>query len=796
MIKRKVLSLLIISSLLFSFITIPPINTFAENTNGVCEAKEYIIELEDNEGDPYDSNSDFDRVVEIINNPPADRTGWSAVIFEYRPDLGEVVMNDGSITYWHERAYEVSQDSRYNTKDSWPEMSHDPTKHKNSIIGSYGEDVYTALIKSGQQLIPIYGDDYEDYNGNEYYYHSFKENLTPKKGDRAFSYYNNKVEVKFVLDCEEEIPDPEIPCLDCEVEVPTIGNGGYCTESYIPEQIEKPFVYELDLITERIEGKTVDIGKQTLTPVTVYRADFSDLREAIKKSLKDDLKEHEALQKDCEKIIRDFENELKVLQQELSALRGQLASAEAAYSSCLDTRYPIYDEDGDVVGWERPDCSGYASTISSLKAAITKKQAEIREKEKQIRLANVTLKEIGEVIEAITKYISIIEAAEAQYETISTKVALKVDGVVIETKNITLKEDERLLLKYIWTLKKDSLIKAIIDPDDVFPLCEESILEDPCLPCEISNDNNEKETPIYISTHEAVNSCSVEGTSSTLKGIVRTIQEGDSPADVENVYEHATSFLVIDPNEKNRRAGYGFHYKVYTVYVNDDISDDRDSKGVTGSSAFKPEILASYLPYSYKNWQSKKTSSTQVSQNTLTLEGYLVPDLENTREEITDSAGATYFENKEWELPQYSVEQYSGNVFEGSTSEANNHIQRDGSDALLDGGRKWYLDWYQPDGSFSYDVLIEDIGVNRLTLCNIGEIEVKGTSIGDENGDSDFVFRFVDAANPFPGGTGWNWIGSTSIITSLRDWWENWNYPDPKTIPSNYHQEEYRIEYE
>lgn len=795
MINKKSFNVLTITCLLLSILVIPPTKTLADNSDGVCTSKEYIIELDDNEGAPYNSINDYDRVVDLINNPPADRTGWSAIIYEYRPDLGEVVMPDGSITYWHERPYDVGQDSRFNTIDSWPETTHDPTKYRDTIIKSHGQEVYDSLIKSGQQMIPIYGDDYLDYDRNVSYFHSWQHFKNPKKGDRAFTYYNSKVEVKFTIDCSPEDIEP-IPCLDCEVEVPVIGNGNYCAEAYIPAQIEEPFVYKMDLITERIEGKTVDKGKSTVTPITVYRADFSDYREAIKAGLNGDLKSHQGKQVECENTIKTFESELKALEAELSSLQSRLADVESSYSACLNTSYPVYDEDGEIIDWEPADCSNYPPRIYNLEMSIGQKQIQIREKQEQIRLANITLKEIQNVIEAIQKYLDIIKEAESNYETIPTSVALEADGKRIETKNITLKEDERKLLKYTWKLEKDSVIKGIIDPDDVYPLCEESISVDPCQPCEVDNDNNIKETPIYISTREAVNACSVDGTNSTLKGIVRTIQEGENRSDVQNVYEFATSYLIIDPEEKQRRAGYGFHYKVYTEYINEDVAEDRESKGANKTAAFKPNILASHLPYTYGNWESMKTSSTQVTQNTLSLEGYEVPGLANTFVDSKNAKGQSFVESKEWELPQYSVEKYSGNVFEGSKAQANNHSQRNANDVLLDGGRKWYLDFYQPDGTFSFDVLVEDIGVNRLTLCNTGEVEVKGTSIGDENGDSDFVFRFVDPATPFPGGTGWNWIGQENILASLKDWWKDWNYPDPSTVPVNYHQYEYRIEHE
>lgn len=799
-IKRWFVFALIFAVLLPIIPSVDFSTAFAESSNKKTITIEGLEALDTFNKEP----SSLAEIDALVASDSPERTGWSVKYYTCdNSRLGQVDNNGKALSRWAEDSVVVTDDSgrdkRYSVED-----------YRDQIINEYGEEVYQQAVDAGESLV------YDQSRGKRMVYSSGETGLPIPCTDGQTGYYYNNMsfyltvtfEVEEELNCSdapdekccEENPaaegceDKDIPpdltkCLENPSEctpikpvkpkdpiVPSIGKGAYCPSPYIPGQIEEPFVYEIDLVTERIEGKTVDKGKNTVTPVTVYRADYSDVRTEIKKGLQADLKTHQEMLVECENIIKQLESEA-------ANLEAQLASTQAAYSSCLSTVYVDYDEDGNP-SYSYPDCSGYASEISSLQSQISAKKA-------QIRLAKVTLAEIREVIAAIKDYIATIEKVELRYKIIPTTVDLIVNGDSIQTKPVALRENDRKLLKYTWKLEKDSMVNGFIDPNDNYPVCDGSLH-----PCEVTNDNNEKETPIYISTREAVNACSIEGDKSTLKGIVRTIQEGDKSSDVQNVYEYATSHLVIDPDEKKRRAGYGFHYKVYTEYVNEDVAIDRDTKGVDEASTFKPEILASYLPYSYEKWQSMKTSSTQVSQNTLNMEGYLVPDLENTLEDTTNSEGTSYLEDKEWELPQYSVEKYSGNVFAGSTTEANNHVERNGSDELLDGGRKWYLDFYQPDGTFSYDVLVEDIGVNRLTLCNTGEVEVKGTSIGDENGDSDFVFRFVDAAKPFPGGTGWNWTSLEPVITSLRSWWEDWNYPDPTTIPSNYHQDEYQIKFE
>lgn len=107
-----------------------------------------------------------------------------------------------------------------------------------------------------------------------------------------------------------ELCQPIHPVPPKELKVPVIGNGGVCPKPYIPSQIKKPFIYKIDLVTQRIEGKTVDKGQQTVTPVKVYRVDFSSERQVIKDGLNQDLITHQQMQADCEQIILQLESEL------------------------------------------------------------------------------------------------------------------------------------------------------------------------------------------------------------------------------------------------------------------------------------------------------------------------------------------------------------------------------------------------------------------------------------------------------------------------------------------------------
>ncbi|MED3677047.1 hypothetical protein P4444_19030, partial [Bacillus velezensis] len=147
--------------------------------------------------------------------------------------------------------------------------------------------------------------------------------------------------------------------------------------------------------------------------------------------------------------------------------------------------------------------------------------------------------------------------------------------------------------------------------------------------------------------------------------------------------------------------------------------------------------------------------------------------------EKKSSTGEKHNITSDWNVPKYYVEEFSGKVFTNTDD-----INRNPDDKLLDGGRKWYLDFDQPDGTYTFTSLSQDAGVNKLNTCITGNIKIDGSIIGDPNGNDDYIKRTITPENPFPGGVGWNWKGKTSQIQSLSDWYDNW-YADPSKIPTN-----------
>jgi len=563
-----------------------------------------------------------------------------------------------------------------------------------------------------------------------------------------------ETEVKEECEGEKCKPDkPEKP------EIPIISPAKYCAMPYIPGETAKPYEHKIDFIVERIEGKTVPINTLTETPVNIAREDFSGERNTLKNTIKEHISKHEQYAIECKQMIDQTKQEIKTQEK-------NLADLQAALTACLAQK--------------DADCNGYIQAINAVLAFLDELHQRLADQEAE-------LAQIEAVIAYLKAYLKIIEEAENKNNKLSTTLALYVNDNIRQVIVVTLAEGQKDIKKFKWKLEKDSLVAGFIDHKDDYPVCNGSVS-----PCETTNDNNLKFTPIYISTYQTANACAIDGSMSYLNGIVRTIQEGNTMSDVQKMYEHIYTNLEINEHEKERRAGYGFHYTVKTYYLNEDISEHRSELGVTEKrlKSYKPELLTSYLDYPWKRWTSKKTQSTQIEQNKLSVEGYRI-GLEETEKSLDNNG--IFKQDKVFELPIYSVEKYSGNVFEGSIDKVSNHAKVNPSDTLLDGGRKWYLDFKQPYGDFVYHVIVQEIGVNKLSPCVSGEVLVQGKPIGDIEGDNDFVFRFVDANTPFPKGTGWNWISETELITDLKEWF---NHLLGRDTPKDQHEEEYNISHD
>jgi hypothetical protein len=353
-----------------------------------------------------------------------------------------------------------------------------------------------------------------------------------------------------------------------------------------------------------------------------------------------------------------------------------------------------------------------------------------------------------------------LTTAETNNKSITTTVALKFNNTQQGTEQtVTLAEDERKTLTFTWKLPSDGTVSAEINPKhQTYSGLTENTYS-----------NNVRETPIYVSSHVTPSKCANLNETSYAEGIVRTINSDSQGQQV--LKEKLYSTLSIPVDQQKRRAGYGFEYTVTNQYINEDSTSN--GAGPNKTMSYMPSVI-NYLPYQYEKWISPS--------NLLTISGYKVNLNKNS---IT---GTPHNETTQWKLPVTYVEEYSGNVFADP-----NQSERNFNDKLLNGGNKWYLDFEQKDGPYQFSVVVPDVGVNSLNVCSKGEVDVEGSFIGDPKGNDDFVFRSVDPTNPFPSGKGWNWSGFESVISSIKDWWTNWLYPNPKEVPPNYHEEEYEL---
>jgi hypothetical protein len=497
------------------------------------------------------------------------------------------------------------------------------------------------------------------------------------------------------------------------------GGGGSCGPSIIGGELR--YQYELDLQVTRIEGETVESGSTTLTPVTVYRKDYSANREQVRNEIEADIARAESEKAQLEAELAQLENQKKQLE-------SQLAKAQSDKAAC-QAQPP--DKNG-----KKPDCSSFDSQISSLQAQIQAKQAEIDKKKCDIAKKDAE-------IAGFQKELDDLQALEDQWRVVNTNVLLTFNGSQKGIQPVSLQEGETKTLYFNWTLPSDGTVRGEINPYRSLGIDE------------VTYSNNALSTPIYIATH-ATASCSPIGGTSSVNGVVRTITvDGGSTTYLR---EYLTG-QIVNQSRTSMRAGYGFSFEVRTTYRNEDPQSQ--AYGPTRTESYFP-TLVNYLPYQRGS------------------EGFIV-NMDLTQNSATNPPRN---ETKTWSLPVTFVEEYSGNVFDSNYASNPNHNPNEN---ILNGGRKWYVDFEQPDGDYNFRARSFNAGVNKLNVCMNGNVKIDGSFIGDPNGNDDFVWRHIDPNNPFPAGVGWNWNGKLSIIGNLKNWWNEWRYPDPDTTPSGWH---------
>lgn len=427
----------------------------------------------------------------------------------------------------------------------------------------------------------------------------------------------------------------------------------------------------------------------------------------------------------------DIQDDLSYRKSLKSSQEAKLAQEKATYSS-LNKQYDQAVKDKD---------NAKASQIASQMEPVLQRIANL---ECSINSLNV------EIAHYQNEYDTLV-GKETLLEKVTTSYTVKFGTQTVAFKTISLYEDEFSYATIDWILPRDGDIEGNINSNrySYHGVTEETY------------DNNIIETPIYVATNETAGMCSPLGETSEVSGVVRTINNSQTG---EITYgERIATSISIPSNHLVRKAGYGFDYTINSVYTNDD-----PTSSATGTKSVKTYFptLSTYLQYPQK--------TLSIDEN-LKLSGY-----EANLQRISSSI---------FKLPEVYLEKFSGNVF-GSTSPS--EPMRNLSDTLINGGTKFYVPFEYPDGELSFDSLGTGAGVNNMTTCVTGNVEIKGTPINEENGIDDFYQRPLSPDEPFVHGVGWNMLSNQSTINSMKDWYNNWS--DDPFNPSPSYKETYYLE--
>lgn len=340
-----------------------------------------------------------------------------------------------------------------------------------------------------------------------------------------------------------------------------------------------------------------------------------------------------------------------------------------------------------------------------------------------------------------------LESNIEQYDTMTPYMDIHYGEVSVLHSQTSLKEGETKIFKNQVTLEEDGTILAEINPFYKETRDYEN---------EFTFENNVKETPIYVSSFEQA--CAPPGEDVKVEAVVRTTTNDEGTKEDLEVL----TGKVANQSKYTIKAGYGFGFENHTDYTNPIATEQ--VKGVESMES-RFETLPNYLEYEvesglYKVPNEKKSGSTPNLQTATSI----------------------------WHLPTMYVEEYSGNLFDSNYAF---NINRNRNDTILDGGHKWYVDFDETDRTYPFVSYSSETGINHLSVCLMGEVEVKGAilknEVTDENdnsseGEAEFVLRTIQPDNAFPGGTGWNWSGKTSVISSLTPWWNTTSTTYPKGI--------------
>lgn len=481
--------------------------------------------------------------------------------------------------------------------------------------------------------------------------------------------------------------------------------SGICTAPVTPPP---RYDYEFDFEAREIDGKTAQKNGTTQTNIIFYRKSFEANRNTVKTQINSDISSRRSLRT----------TQQSLLSQENTNYNNLVTQYNAAVASATNYDY----SDAQVI-------------VDKMKVSLQK----IANYECSINTLNV---EIGHYQ---NEYV-ILNDQEANLATISTSYTLDFGTHRIATKAVALGENQFSQKTIDWNIPSDGYVKANINSNRY---SYGGVTE-------ATYGNNIIDTPIYVVTNESVGMCSPLGGTSTVTGVVRTVNNSDTGSVSYN--ERVSTTLSIPSDHRIRRAGYGFDYTVSSVYTNDD-----PTSSATGTKTVKSYFptLSSYLPYPYK---------AGLNYGGVTVGGY-----ESNLQKLSAST---------FKLPTVYLEKFSGNVFDSMTT---THTKRNVADTLINGGTKYYIPFDYPNGKLTFNSVGIGAGVNNMTTCVSGEITVEGTPINDANGQDDFYQRPLSPEEPFPNGVGWNMQSNQTTINSLKTWYSEW-VNDPFNPNASYNE--------
>lgn len=538
-----------------------------------------------------------------------------------------------------------------------------------------------------------------------------------------------------------------------------------------PNEVPLRYEHELDLEVYRLDARTVDINTNTETDVYAKRTDFSGSRDAAKKEFYDYIKETEAYKVECGTLIAGWELEKANAESAITTLTSELAKCNATVVKPGDP--PV-------------NCTGYDAQISVQVLIVAEKTA-------LIDAGKLMLPIYDEKIALAEKELTYIESNESKYSVVTPDVQLTYQGANVGSIIVSLSEGETKLYTFpLWKpTAQDKDIMAQINGNgpyqefyytDIKNRVAESLGYNTTLGHVLypnNSSNNWKDVTQRIATYNTA-SCPPPTDvfkEQTIEDIVRTINENGNRREIKEQLN--TKFTKV-PREK-MRAGYGFEYELTTIYRNMDTEPNPSNATGTKITESYFTSMVDYQPYKRGGSKPAFDLNGNPVPNTGIDEGYRV-GMQTTQPNVSRN------ETKAWILPPVAIEEFSGNIFTTTNNEHIKHVERNPSENLLTHDKKgnlltrWYTPFTEPDGNYLFKVRTYDAGVNHLNTCHIGNVIIDGVIIGEENGNDDYVKRAITPDNPFPSGTGWNWYKQESNLTSLSEWYFNWE-SNPKNLP-------------